>query len=158
MSTPVTSIAAAIGRIPSGCFILTAEHAGRSTGMLTSWVQQCSFDPPLITAAIRPSRPIVQLIEASRGFVVNVIADPPIALFKQFGKGFALDEDAFGGLAIEPTSAGPRITSCPAFLVCRLRERISAGDHDLFLGEVSAGDGDPSARPYIHLRGNGLSY
>ncbi len=151
-------IAAAIGRIPSGCFILTAEHAGRATGVLASWVQQASFDPPLVTAALRRGRPIVELIEGSRGFVLNVIGDPPTALFKQFGKGFSLEEDAFAGLDIEATPAGPRILSCPAHLVCRVRDRFSTGDHDLFLAEVIAGDGDSAVRPYVHLRSNGLSY
>lgn len=158
MESSPDRIPAAIGRIPSGCFILTAEHAGRSTGVLASWVQQTSFDPPLVTAALRPGRPIVELIEGSRGFVINVIGDPPTAMFKQFGKGFTLEQDAFVGVAIEQTSSGPRILSCPAYLVCRLRDRVSAGDHDLFVGEVIGGDGDPAVRPYVHLRGNGLSY
>jgi flavin reductase (DIM6/NTAB) family NADH-FMN oxidoreductase RutF len=48
--------AAALGRIPSGLFILTARRGTLETGMLASWVQQCSFDPPLVMAAIRRGR------------------------------------------------------------------------------------------------------
>ncbi len=42
-----TPIAQVLGRIPSGIFVLTVgDDTGRETGMLASWVQQASFDPP----------------------------------------------------------------------------------------------------------------
>ena len=44
------ALAAALGRVPSGLVVLTARHGARETGMLASWVQQCSFDPPQVEA------------------------------------------------------------------------------------------------------------
>ena len=41
MTPPPDSALAALGRIPSGLFVLTLRHGGRETGMLASWVQQC---------------------------------------------------------------------------------------------------------------------
>ena len=35
-------LAAPLGRIASGVFILTARHGTEETGMLSSWVQQCA--------------------------------------------------------------------------------------------------------------------
>jgi hypothetical protein len=48
--------ARALGRIPSGLFILTARFEDQSTGMLASWVQQVSFDPPLVSVAVKKGR------------------------------------------------------------------------------------------------------
>ena len=54
-TTRINSMAA-LGRVPSGLFILTARVGDRETGMLASWVQQCSFDPPQVSAAFARDR------------------------------------------------------------------------------------------------------
>lgn len=151
-------IAAAIGRIPSGCSILTAQHDGRSTGVLVSWVQQAAFDPPMITVCLKRDRPAAALVEGSGRFVLNLISDDPTSMFKHFGKGFGPDDDAFAGLDTEASTFGPVIPACIGHLGCRVVKRVEAGDHDLYLGEVIAADGAAEAKPYVHLRKNGLSY
>jgi len=153
-----TNIAAALGRIPSGCSILTAQSAGRATGMLVSWVQQASFDPPALTVCMKPDRPITTLIEASGRFVLNLIGEDPTALFKQFGKGFSLEENAFGGIDVNDTEFGPAIKIAIAHLGCKVLDRFSAGDHDIFLAEIKAASATDDARPYVHIRKSGFSY
>ena len=101
MKADAESIGAGIGRIPSGCSILTVQHAGRSTGLLVSWVQQAAFDPPSISVAVKRGRPAEGLIDGSGRFVLNLVGEDPKPMFKRFGKGFSLEEDAFAGLAIE---------------------------------------------------------
>ena len=50
-------LAPLLGRIPSGVFILVAGNdTGQQTGMLASWVQQASFEPPQVTVAVNKSR------------------------------------------------------------------------------------------------------
>src|SRR5205085_6245954 len=58
-SDPSKRLAAALGRVPSGLYILTARHGDAETGMLVSWVQQRSFAPPLVSAAIQRGRDIL---------------------------------------------------------------------------------------------------
>ena len=62
--TDPDSLAAALGRIPSGLFVLTVRHGGRELGMLASWVQQCSFEPPQISLAINKERDVLELAES----------------------------------------------------------------------------------------------
>ncbi len=66
-------IAEVLGKLPSGCSILTAGHEGRSTGMLASWIQQGSFEPLLLTVAVKHGRPLVELVEGSGRFIVNIL-------------------------------------------------------------------------------------
>lgn len=158
MNTNPESLGTAIGRVPSGCSILTVEHAGRSTGMLVSWVQQAAFSPPSISVGVKRGRPAGSLIDGSRKFVLNVVGEDPKPMFKRFGKGFSLEEDAFAGLTIEASEFGPLIPECIAQLGCRVVEKVAVGDHDLYVAEVVAARGDATVKPYVHIRGNGLSY
>ena len=152
------AIGDALGRVVSGCFVLTAQAGEESTGMLASWVQQAGFDPPTVTACVKKARPIERLIDESGHFVLNVIGDDPSALFKHFGKGFEPGEDAFVGLDVDRHPAGVALTDCPGHLGCRVIGKHDAGDHWLYLAEVIGGRGDAERPPYVHIRKNGFSY
>jgi len=152
------SIGAAIGRIPSGCAILTAAHAGRSTGVLVSWVQQAAFEPPSVSVCLKKGRPVEPLIQGSGRFLLNLLGQDPTAMFRHFARGFGLDEDAFAGLQTEATDFGPLLEGCIAHLGCEVTNRLSAGDHDLYVARVAAGRAIPGATPYTHVRKSGFSY
>ena len=158
LSAERNTIGAAIARIPSGCSILTTRHGDRSTGMLVSWVQQASFEPPSIVVGIKRGRPAAELIDGSGRFLLNLIDDDPTALFRHFGRGFSLDEDAFGGLDCGPSEWGVLLRQCSAQLACRVTQKIAVGDHDLYVAEVVAGGMHGAAKPYVHIRSNGFSY
>ncbi len=158
MNENMETIGEAVGMIPSGCSILTVEHAGRSTGLLVSWVQQASFEPLSLSVCVKRGRPAQELIDAAGRFVLNVLSDDPSAMFKHFGKGFSLDEEAFDGLATEPWEYGPMLTDCVAHLGCTVTQKIAVGDHDLYVVAVAAGKSTGEATPYVHLRKSGLSY
>ncbi len=158
MLEDLETIGAAVGRIPSGCSILTAVHDGRSTGLLVSWVQQATFDPPAITVCLKQGRPASRLINASECFLLNVMGEDSKALFQHFGKGFSLEEDAFDGLSVRETAFGPLIESCIAHLGCQVTTTVPVGDHDLYVGEVVAAGVVEGAKPYTHLRKSGLGY
>lgn len=151
-------IARALGQVPSGCFVLTASHGPKATGILASWVQQASFAPPMVTAAVKQGRPIQELIEASGHFVLNHISENPLAMFRHFGRGFRLDEPAFDGLSTQTDPAGVIIGDCLGHLGCRVVKSFDAGDHRIYLGEIVSASYKGDARPYVHLRSNGLQY
>lgn len=150
-------VARALGQVPSGCFVMTASSGGRATGILASWVQQASFDPPMVTAAVKQGRPIQELIEESGHFVLNHISENPLVMFRHFGRGFRLDEPAFDGLSTQADPAGIILQDCIGHLGCRVVKSLDVGDHRLYVGEIiSAALRD--GRPYVHLRSNGLQY
>src|SRR5690242_19432235 len=94
------AMAAALGRIPSGLFVLTVRGGDRETGMLASWVQQCSFDPPQLTVAVRKGRDLLDYLTDVAAFVLYIIPEGGKALIAHFGKGFGHDEPAFDGLEV----------------------------------------------------------
>lgn len=158
MKSDSESIGASVARIPSGCSILTIEHEGRSTGVLVSWVQQAAFDPLLISVCIKRGRPVGGLIDAAGRFLLNVIGEESSVMLSHFGKGFSLEEDAFEGIALTATDYGPRLSACVSHLACRVTRKVAAGDHDLYIAEVVAGEAAAAAKPYVHIRKSGHSY
>ena|SRR5947209_7184591 len=153
------SLAAALGRIPSGLFVLTVGHGERTTGMLASWVQQCSFEPPQISLAVKPGRLAADLLTAKAAFVINILADGQIDLLKHFGKGFGPGEPAFAGLDVYPTGEGvPVLRAALAHLDCRVAGRMLAGDHEIVIGGVTAGRLHSEGEPAVHIRKSGAHY
>ena len=153
------ALAAALGRVPSGLFVLTVRQSDQETGMLASWVQQCSFDPPRISVAVQRGRFVHGLLADGAAFAVNILASGQTDLLKHFGKGFGPDEPAFTGLATERTSGGvPVLTAALAHLDCRVTSRFGAGDHELVIGEVVGGRLPADGQPAVHIRKSGMRY
>lgn len=156
---PQRQLASALGRVPSGLFILTARQGENETGMLASWVQQCSFDPPQVTLALRPDRPMAAWLVEGATFVLNVLEDSQTDMIAHFGRGFALGEPAFTGVEVErPGGLAPVLSEALAFLECQVVGRFSAGDHDLFLARVVSGRLLNDGHPLVHVRKSGLHY
>ena len=151
-------VARAIGRIPSGCFIVTASAGGRRNGMLASWVQQAAFEPLMVSLALKAGRPLEELIDASGAFVVNVLGEHPKAMFRHFGRGFGPDEDAFAGLAVRDVPGGVVIEQQIAWFAASVRAKHRAGDHWIYLAEVTCGTCDDPQLPYVHVRRSGAGY
>jgi flavin reductase (DIM6/NTAB) family NADH-FMN oxidoreductase RutF len=155
---PHKNLASALGRIPSGIFILTVSQ-GAETGMLASWVQQCSFKPPMISFAAQRGRAITELLGNGAAFTVNILEAAQTDMIAHFGKGFALGEPAFTDIEVQhELPYGPVLMEALAFLHAKVMSRTAAGDHDLFLAEVTAGRLLDEGQPMVHIRKNGFHY
>ncbi len=149
----------ALGRIPSGIFIVTVGHGENATGMLASWVQQCSFDPPLLSMAVARDRPVNTLLVDDAPFVVHILAEDQTDLIAHFGRGFAPGERAFTGLEITESSGSvPILKESLAYLDCRVAGRFAPGDHDIIIGRIEAGGVQNDGKPMIHVRKQGSHY
>jgi flavin reductase (DIM6/NTAB) family NADH-FMN oxidoreductase RutF len=158
-SNPNKHLIAALGRIPSGLFVITARQGEAETGMLASWIQQCSFDPPLITVALKQGREITAWLSEGAPFTVNILDESQTDMIIHFGRGFSLKEQAFDGLEIDrPNSAPPVLAEALAYLECRVTARYRTGDHDLYVGRVVAGGLRSEGHPMVHIRKSGHHY
>ncbi len=149
---------AALGRVPSGLFVLTVKHGDAETGMLASWVQQCSFDPPQVSVAVRRDRDVNQWLTPDAPFVLNILDDGQTDMIVHFGRGFDLDTAAFTGLDVDRHGSGPVLREALACLECRVVTRYNAGDHDLLIGRVVVGRVLNEGQPMVHVRKNGAHY
>jgi flavin reductase (DIM6/NTAB) family NADH-FMN oxidoreductase RutF len=154
-------LAVALGRIPSGLFVVTWREGGADRGMLASWVMQAGFEPPLVSVAVGSSRDLLAALAGGAAFVVNVLAESQKGLLGRFGKPPAAGEDPFAGLAVERTADGAAaLADAAAWLACRpVAEAVApGGDHVVVVGRVEAARGTTAAEPLVHVRRNGLRY
>lgn len=156
---PHRQLAGALGRIPSGLFVLTARNGPAQTGMLASWVQQCSFEPPRISIAVNTDREILGWLTQGAIFTLNILDASQTDMIVHFGRGFAPGQPAFEGIEIEPPGqGGPVLSEALAFLECRVTGRYPAGDHILLVAGVDAGRVLGEGRPMVHVRKSGFHY
>ena len=156
---PHKQVAAALGRVASGLFILTTRHGTQETGMLVSWVQQCAFEPPHVSAALKCGRPINEWVEPGAAFTLNILDDTQTDMIVHFGRGFELDEPAFTGLeVIRPEDGALVLEEALAYLVCRSVRRHSVGDHELIIAQVVGGRLLSEGQPMVHVRKSGFHY
>jgi flavin reductase (DIM6/NTAB) family NADH-FMN oxidoreductase RutF len=156
---PEKQLAAALGRVPSGIFVVTVAQGNVTTGMLASFVQQCSFRPPRLSLALKPDRPISSLLPPGAPFTLNILESSQTEIVAHFGKGFALGEDAFRNLSTETRDgAGPVLTEALAYLECQVVQRVLAGDHELLIADIRAGRVLDEGQPMVHIRKNGMHY
>ena len=154
------TVGKALGRVPSGVFVLTAFHQGRPWAMLASWVQQAGFDPPAVSVAVAKDRPVRETLLAARRFALAVVPQDDSTLMKKYARGVAPDKDPFEGLELTKTPAGIPVPSAAlAYLDCELLDVCDfGGDHELFVARVTAGDTFRDGKPFMHSRGNGFHY
>jgi flavin reductase (DIM6/NTAB) family NADH-FMN oxidoreductase RutF len=157
------AIGRVLGRTPSGVFILTAtDGQGRSTGMLASWVQQASFEPPLLTVAVNAKRYLNDCLKESPNLALNLVGEGQHHFLKHFGKGFEPDENAFEGMNTSTSQLGlPILSDALGYMEGTVQGQLTAGDHLVYLVEVryaKAGENIGEVKPMVHIRKNGFNY
>lgn len=153
------SVGQALGHIPSGLFILTAQHEDRRQGMLTSFVQQVCFEPAMVSVAVAKGRAIMPLISESRRFGLCQLSDQNKLMLRRFASG-KTSEDPFLGLDLNESRLGhlPLLAGTLSHLECELACHMDVeGDHDLFVGIIRHGKCN-GGNPHVHLREDGFNY
>jgi flavin reductase (DIM6/NTAB) family NADH-FMN oxidoreductase RutF len=152
-------IGAALGRIPSGLFVVTWREGDRDHGMLASWVMQAGFAPPAVSVAIAPGRDLLAAIDRGATFAINVLGEGQRPLLSRFGRPATAGEDPFDGLEHSRTPAGDLILQgSAAWLACGPLGRLEVTDHVIMLARIDAAGPGSVADPLVHVRKNGLRY
>jgi flavin reductase (DIM6/NTAB) family NADH-FMN oxidoreductase RutF len=129
----------ALRMIPYGLFVLTAadEH-GQFTAATVNWVTQASFAPPLVAVGVKADSNSHTAIDATKAFVLNVIAKGDNGLAFTFFKPATVEGHRISGEAFSLGSQvkAPVLDKAPAHLECRVVDAVRRGDHTLFVGEV----------------------
>jgi flavin reductase (DIM6/NTAB) family NADH-FMN oxidoreductase RutF len=150
-----SGVAAALGRIPSGLFVVSWREGEADRCMLASWVMQAGFAPPQLSVAVASTRDLLAALDQGRSFAVSVLAEAQRPLLARFGKP---SPDAFSGLDVHRTASGSAaLADAAAWFECRPSTRVSHGDHVVVLAEIDAAGGR-GTEPAVHVRKNGLRY
>ncbi len=157
--TNKSRIAPILGSIPSGLFVVTIQNGDEKGAFLASWIQQVSFDPPMVTIAMSKDRPIGSWFVKDSIFGVHVLADHHKKLFKHFANPPEDPSQIFSGLQLQTSKHGvPILTESLGLLECSVEKKISTGDHELIIGHVLDAHEFEDVKPKVHIRKTGFQY
>lgn len=158
-NTSPSPLAQALGRIPAGLFIATAQTQEGPIGLIASLVQQMGFEPPTIAIAVGKNRDHLEAIRASGRFSLNLLDKGSSGLMGRFFGKLEEGETPFGGQATSTTAQGSIVfDEALAWFDCKLAGEYETGDHFVLFGVVEEAAQGHGGDPLIHLRSNGLSY
>jgi flavin reductase (DIM6/NTAB) family NADH-FMN oxidoreductase RutF len=157
-----SDVAMAVGHIPSGLFIVSVmdPETKKIDGYLASWIQQVSFNPLLISLAIKPGRPAYDLIKSGKVFSVNVVGEHDKTYLRHFWKGYDPNTNPFGELnhSIAP-HGGVVLLQAKSAMECQLVSSSQPGDHEIVIAKVlSSAHLEEGSRPAVHVRKTGTDY
>jgi flavin reductase (DIM6/NTAB) family NADH-FMN oxidoreductase RutF len=139
-------------RLTQGVYVVGVADGEDRDAFTAAWVMQVSFEPLLLALSINPEHASYPLLQAGRGFTVNVLKHGQHELARHFGTRSGRDEDKLAGIPWHAGRTGaPILEDALAYFDCELSGEMGAGDHDLTLGRVTGGRLlDPDAAPLLY--------
>ncbi len=126
----------ALGAFATGVTIVTARAAesGDPVGFTANSFTSVSLEPPLLLVCLAHTARSYRVFREAQSFAVNVLAAEQEETARRFASTGA---DKFGVTAWHPGRKGaPLIDGCLATFDCAMHQRLTAGDHDILMGEV----------------------
>ena len=109
----------------------------RDNLITVAWTGIVNSDPPMLSVSIRPSRHSYAQIVQSGVFCLNLVSRDMCKAADYCGVKSGRDVDKFRETGLHARTVegfdAPAIGEAPAFLCCRVQQRIPLGSHELFL-------------------------
>ena len=136
--------------IMNGVSVVTSSSQNKRAGCTVSWFAQVSFSPVLIMISLSSARHTYSLITKSNIFNVNVLSDTQLDIARHFGLISGRTTDKFEKITcILGKNNAPVLPEVKALFECRVVHTYQAGDHDLFIGEVTSFTEDAAKKPLL---------
>jgi flavin reductase (DIM6/NTAB) family NADH-FMN oxidoreductase RutF len=140
-----------MGRFATGVTVVTTAGSGGLGGLTANAVSSLSLDPPLVLVAVDKKAGSYPEIKANGCYAVNILAADQEEISRRFATPGPKD---YTGLKWKAAVTGaPVLEGTLAWVDCRLAEVLPGGDHDIFIGEIVAGDAREDGEPLLYFSG-----
>ena len=128
-----------MGQFATGVTVVSTQlKNGETWGMTANAVTSLSLDPPLVLLAVVRDSQSHQQFSEGNCFALNILAADQQQLSDRFA--YAGPKD-FSGLDVTSATTGaPILKGVLGWVDCRVKEILPGGDHDIFIGEIVAGE------------------
>lgn len=135
----------ALSRFATGIVVVTSElDDGSRAGVTVNSFTSVSLEPPLVLWCLARTSAVFERFQACTHFAANVLGQHQADLSRQFS---AKHCDRFAGVAwFRGQGGSPLLTAALASFECTVEDRLTVGDHVVFVGRVrhySRGEGEP---------------
>ena len=117
--------------------IVSSGSGNETKGATITWFTQSSFDPPLVTMAIKADSHLMEQVKLNRNLVISLVAKDDKGLAGSFFKPGSWEGELFGG---HPAKAHPFggaiLAASPAWLAGEVQEIIELGDHHVVVVQI----------------------
>jgi flavin reductase (DIM6/NTAB) family NADH-FMN oxidoreductase RutF len=139
-----------MGHFASGVTIVTTRADNALIGLTVSAFCSLSLHPPLVLVSIDRKSFSYEFLKSSGCFAVNILKSDQEDLSRRFA---IPGPKEFGDLAHQAAVTGaPILGGVLAWVDCRVVNVYDGGDHDVFVGEIEAGD-HAHGEPLLYYRG-----
>ena len=141
-----------LGAFMTGVTVVTTiNEQGEPIGFTANSFTSVSLDPPLVLVCLAKSSGNRNSFAGSKSYAINILADDQQDISSTFARPV---EDRFAGVNWRNENTGsPIIEGVAAWLDCKMHDVVDAGDHLIFIGEVTA-FANTTTSPLGYLRGN----
>lgn len=139
-----------MGHFATGVTVVTTRRGNEWHGMTANAVASLSLNPPLVLVAVDCQAHMHTCLKDNDCFAVNILTDQQEDMSRRFAVRGPKD---FSDLRTMTAITGaPILMDALAYVDCRVINVLPGGDHDIFIGEIVAGDVH-EGRPLMFYRG-----
>lgn len=143
-------------RVPAGVAVVTVDHDGERLGLTVATAVSLSLEPPLVGVAIARKAALHEILRGAGAFAISFLAagDEGARLAAHFARGVP-PIAMWHRIALRASRDGlpPQLADAAGWLDCRTVAEHAAGDHTLFVGEVTAAATGPAERALAWVDG-----
>ncbi len=141
----------ALANLSHGVYVLGSRRGREMTAMTAAWVAQVSELPPCVAVAVRDDRYTHGVILESATFSLSILRDDQVDLATHFAETSGEYHDKLHGVPYGQSPGGsPVLLDCIAYLDCKVLDTARAGNHTVFIGEVTAGESYGPSYPLLY--------
>lgn len=143
-------------RVPAGVAVVAVDHDGERLGLTVSSLVSLSLEPPLVGLALARQAALHEILRGAGLFAASFLpaGEQGAKVAAHFARGMP-PIVMWHGVALRDGRDGlpPQLAGAAGWLDCRVVAEHAAGDHTLFLAEVTAAETGPAERALVHVGG-----
>lgn len=127
-----------MGTFATGVTVVSTRIGDETWGMTANAVTSLSLDPPLVLVAVDKKSQSHNNFSEGGCFAMNILSAEQEEISNRFA--FTGPKD-FSNLPFKTAVTGaPILPDTLGYVDCQLKEILPGGDHDIFIGEIVAGE------------------
>jgi flavin reductase (DIM6/NTAB) family NADH-FMN oxidoreductase RutF len=139
-----------MGAFATGVTVVTTVVEGEMHGMTANAVASLSLDPPLVMVSVHKDAHMHDHLTRGKCFAMNILSEDQEDLSTLFATKGRKD---FSKLRVKTGVTGaPIFEDALGYVDCTIVNTLPAGDHDIFVGQIEAGDAG-EGRPLLFYAG-----
>lgn len=121
--------------------LVTCGTAEQANVLTIGWTGICATHPPMTYISVRPTRHSYAIIKERGTFAINLTTTAMVRAVDFCGVRSGRDTDKIAACGLHLAAAAqdgtPILEEAPLSLICRVKQIIPLGSHDMFLAEIT---------------------